>query len=114
MPSTRMVPPSPNHASRKALSLFLCSSALTSSSLLTNAGFSTGDRLIMDALSLFPFCFFLLLLMLGLPEGKGEEEEGPNPCARAVGFLGEEVGSASTVGFWDLIENLGFGKMEWW
>ena len=54
--------------------------------------------------------------MLGLPEGKGEEEEGPNPCARAVGFLGEEVGSGvgseSTVGFCDLIENLGFGKTE--
>ena len=58
--------------------------------------------------------------MIDLPEGEDEDEEEekePNPWPGATGLLGEELGSglgsASTVGFWDLIENLGFGKMEW-
>lgn len=116
MPSTRMIPPSPNQARRKALSFLLCSLALPSSSWLIKAGFSTGNRLIIDALSLLPFCFFLLvtllavnLLGLGLVEA-AEDDDEPNPSPGDVGFLvgaGSSVGSVSVVGFWHLIVSLG-------
>lgn len=49
--------------------------------------------------------------MLELPEGEDEEEGEPNPWPGEAGFLGSEAGSG--VGFWDLIENLSFGDMEW-
>ncbi|KAJ6294523.1 hypothetical protein OIU76_022574 [Salix suchowensis] len=67
MPSTRMTPPSPNQARRKALSFLPCSLPLTSFSWLIKAGFSTGVLLIIDALSLLlPFGFFLLSLPLAV------------------------------------------------
>ena len=93
MPSTRMIPPSPNQARRKALSFLFSSFALTLSSWLTKAlGFSTGDRLIIDA------------LVFGLLEGR-DEEEGPNPSPDEPVFFGgvatEAVSSALVVGFWD-------------
>lgn len=93
MPSTRMIPPSPNQARRKALSFLLSSFALTLSSLLTKAeGFSTGDRLIIDALE------------FGLLEGRDDEED-PNPSPDEPvlfgGVAAEAVSSRLVVGFWD-------------
>ena len=107
MPSTRMIPPRPNQVRRKALSFLLFSLALALSSWSTKAaGFSTGDRLIIDALSFLLFCFLLLValaLKFGLLEGDDDEEE-PNPRPGELVFFGgvdSEVFSLRLVlGFW--------------
>ncbi|GLT40302.1 hypothetical protein SLA2020_144470 [Shorea laevis] len=104
-----MIPPSPNQARRKALPFLLCSSNLTSSSLLKKAGFSTGDRLIIDALSLLLFCFFV-----DFPGGEWVEENDSNPCPGASPFLGG--GASSRLGIDDGLlgfnSESGFGKDE--
>lgn len=118
MPSTRMIPPRPNQARRKALSFLLCSLALASSSWLTNAGFSTGVRLIMEALSLLSLCFLLVLTVLGPAlvelDLVGATEDGvPNPSPGEVDFLGAGdslVDSVLEVVFWDWIVNLGLDR----
>ena len=87
MPSTRMIPPRPSQARRKALSFLPCSLDSPCSSTPRNSGFWTGDRRIMDALSLLPFSFFLLTAVLTV------EEADPKPCPG-------EVGWALVEGFW--------------
>ncbi|KAJ7949614.1 hypothetical protein O6P43_029929 [Quillaja saponaria] len=108
-PSTRMTAPSPNQVRRKALSFLLCSLTLPLSSSETKAGFSTGDRRIIEALSLLLLPFLLPVAVLA---SDLEDDDDPNPCPDELSFFNgasaEMVSSTLVVGFddsegcWDL------------
>lgn len=107
MPSTRMIAPKPNHARRKALSFFLCFFASLSSIPETNFGFSTGERRIIEALSLLPFCFLPLVAALAffLLKFDDDVDDDPNPTPGELDFcVGAETDAVSSkleVGFED-------------
>lgn len=82
-----MMLPSPNQARRKALSFLLLSLAVASSSSEeANEGFSTGDLLIIEALSfLVPFILPVTESTFCLVE---DEEDEPNPSPDELVFSG--------------------------
>lgn len=116
-----MTPPSPNQERRKALSFLPLSLALTSSSSEVNEGFATGDRRIIEALSLLLLPLFLSgpEVTFSLVEDEGDE---PKPCPGELVFLGGTVVSlTSTAGFddseglWALIVKWVLVRMwRWW